>query len=554
MPVQASGTERRFAIGLIVLYTIMYLLPLGVRPLVAPDEVRYGEIAREMIESGNWVSPHLNGVRYFEKPIMGHWLNAGSFEIFGFNAYALRLPSAIAAGLTALLIFWLTVRFANRRSALLAAGIFLTTFEVFGVGTFAVLDTYLSFFLTAALVSYYFAYESSNARERQFSLIACGCACGCALLTKGFLGLVIPAIVIGPFLALERRWRALITNTWIPALAACAVILPWAVMVHLREPDFWRYFIVVEHLQRFAGEDAQHAEPWWYFIARMPIAGFPWVLLLPVAWRGLAGQQDIRTLRRYLVCWAVLPFVFFSLSRGKLMTYVLPCFAPLSIWLAIGLERAAARNPRLKIKWPAAICMALLGLSLAVLLAAQGGLLDEAVYRPDEWLRFGVTAGAFLVGVLATFLAIRSRSAVRQLLLVGCSALPLFVLIDFTMPARVLDDKAPGAFIASQGPFDADAILISDASLFGSLSWFLNRDDVYVFGQSEVAYGLSYPEAAHRALDARGLGDLLAQNVGRREIVILCKDSDESQFVEALPEDATRAQLGELVMWRIDRS
>src|SRR5215813_1182164 len=149
--------SHRGTIALLVLFSLVYLLPLGVRPLSSPDEVRYGEIAREMIASGDWVSPHFNGVRYFEKPVLGHWLNAISVATLGESRFAVRLPVALATGLSALIVFLLARRFLSRSTAVLGSAIFLTTVIVSGCGSVAVLDAFLALFLTAAVGAYYVA-------------------------------------------------------------------------------------------------------------------------------------------------------------------------------------------------------------------------------------------------------------------------------------------------------------------------------------------------------------------------------------------------------------
>jgi len=135
-----------YALILLLLYVLIYLVPLGLRPLMIPDEVRYAEIPREMIQSGNWVVPHLNGLRYFEKPVLGYWLVAGSMQLFGENAFAVRLPGALSAGLSALAIFLLLAGSGRtRKTALSAAMIYLTLFGVFLMGSYNILITVLVF-------------------------------------------------------------------------------------------------------------------------------------------------------------------------------------------------------------------------------------------------------------------------------------------------------------------------------------------------------------------------------------------------------------------------
>jgi 4-amino-4-deoxy-L-arabinose transferase len=161
--------SRRFQLLIPSLYLLLYILPLGFRPIFIPDESRYAEIPREMIASGDWIVPHLDGIRYFEKPVLGYWLNALSMKAFGENAFAVRFPSAMATGLSAFIIFLLVRRFSNRNFlGAITAVIFLTCFEVYGVGTFNVLDSTLAMFGTAAMASFFFAHtEGTSGKKRR---------------------------------------------------------------------------------------------------------------------------------------------------------------------------------------------------------------------------------------------------------------------------------------------------------------------------------------------------------------------------------------------------
>jgi len=535
---------------LVALYLLLYLLPLPVRPLASPDEVRYGEIAREMLVSGDWVSPHFNGVRYFEKPALGHWLNALALAAFGENAFALRLPVALATGLAALIVFALARRFLGASTALLATLIFLTTFLVAGVGTFALLDAFLALFLTAALAAYYVALRAAPA-ERRAWLIACGVACGAAFLVKGFLALAIPVIVAAPYLATAKRWRELLTSPWWPIAVAIAVASPWSVLVHLREPDFWRYFFWVEHVQRFTADDAQHAEPFWYYLAYLPLTAWPWILLLPAAAIGLKQGGADRDFARYLVVWAALPFLFFSASSGKLATYILPCFAPLSILLAAGLERyLAAGYTRAWRLAGAAIALAFLAL-LGVLVAANGGLSGGGVFGAGEAGRFAVFAVSLVVGALGGAMAFGRRDRRLRIGGVVVAGVALLVPLHFALPQRALDNVAPGVAVARYAAGGADAVVVSDAPLFGTAAWVLKRADIYVVSPGEIDYGLSYPEAKQRLLDGPAFAALLAANRGRREVLLVCAPSTEEDVKRWLPRDARREQQGKVIVWRV---
>ena len=540
---------RRGAFVLLALYVLLYLAPLPVRPLASPDEARYGEVAREMLASGDWVSPHLNGVRYFEKPALGHWLNAISLAAFGENAFALRLPVALATGLTALIVFALTRRFLGASKAVFATAIFLTTFLVAGVGTFALLDAFLALFLTAALAAYYLAVRGASGERRNW-LIACGVACGAAFLVKGFLALAIPVIVAGPYLLASKRWRDLLTTPWWPIAVAAVVVAPWSILIHLREPDFWRYFFWVEHVQRFTADDAQHAAPFWYYVAYLPLTGWPWILLLPAAAIGLRRIKGDRDFVAYLIAWAWLPFLFFSASRGKIATYILPCFAPLSILLAAGLERYAAAGFTRAWRVAAGIVALAFVAVLALLVAAQSGALGAIPYGAGEGGRLAVLVGCLVVGVaggIAAVAARRSRVRIDGVVVAGAA---LLVPLQFALPQQALDNFAPSAAVTRYASGD-NTVIVSDAPLFGTAAWVLKRSDVYVASPGEIDYGLSYPEAKERLLDGPKFAALLAQNRQQgSEVVLVCVPSTEQELKQWLPSDARREQQGNVIVWR----
>ncbi len=198
-----------YAVILVLMYLIIYILPLGIRPVMIPDEARYAEIPREMIAADNWVSPRLNGLRYFEKPVLGYWVTGISMQVFGETAFAMRLPSALSAGLSALALFMLLLRFTQRRTtALNAAMIYLSMLGVFLIGTINILDSVFSFLLTAAFVSFYFSHKETDSKKRLVYLLLLGLFCGGAFLAKGFLAFVLLGAVIGPYVIWQGRWRS----------------------------------------------------------------------------------------------------------------------------------------------------------------------------------------------------------------------------------------------------------------------------------------------------------------------------------------------------------
>ena len=171
---------------LLALFILTYIIPLNFRPILIPDEVRYGEIAREMLTSGNWIVPHFIGFRYFEKPPMGHWLNAISLFFFDNTPIGVRFASALSTGLTALSIFFLLLKTTQRvYPALLASMIYLTFLQVFIIGTLSTLDAMLTLWLTLAMISFFLGEMQLVSKFKAYGLL--GFFCGMAFLSKGFL-------------------------------------------------------------------------------------------------------------------------------------------------------------------------------------------------------------------------------------------------------------------------------------------------------------------------------------------------------------------------------
>jgi 4-amino-4-deoxy-L-arabinose transferase len=544
----APESLARSAIPLL-LFALLYLLPLGERPLFWPDEFRYAEIPREMLASGDWVVPRLNGLRYFEKPPLGYWLTATSLAVFGENPFAVRLPSALAAGGSALLVFLLLRRFGpGGPTASLSALVLLTSLLPFLLGVYSVLDGPLGLWLTGALVAFYFAYRAEDAVRRHVMLALFGAACGLAFLTKGFLAFAVPVAVIVPFLLWEGRWRALFTWFWMPIAVAGLVALPWALAVHAREPDFWHYFFWVEHIQRFSGDDAQHAEPFWFYLPILIVGALPWTLAWPAAVAGLRGRPP-DSLQRYAVLWVVMPLLFYSASRGKLPTYVQTCLPGLALLTALGLQRYldSGRDRLVRLgAWGGAALLLVLGLAFGLVTVLRPA---DPLFGAGESAKLWWLLAACALGALLFFRAVRAPPSVKAMLFAAAPA-ALFVALQYNLPSRVLDIKAPERQVrewASQIPHDA--VLVADVSLVHAVAWVFRRDDVHMLEKGELDYGLSYPDAAGRHVPLGRLGAFLAQQPDR-PVAVFRKLDPKEPADRGKPEGGARvSQGGRFALW-----
>lgn len=534
---------KKSALILVILFGLVYILPLGIRPMTIPDESRYSEIPREMLASGDWVVPKLNNLKYFEKPVLGYWINALSISLFGENPFAIRLPSALAAGISALMLFFLARRFALPNViGILAAGIYLTCLEVFALGVINILDSLLSMFLTGALVFFFYGHKAERPRARAVFFALFGGFCALAFLVKGFLAFAVPVIAIIPFVLWEGRLKGFIKDLWIPLLAALLVALPWCIMIYVREGDFWRYFFFVEHLKRFLSPIAgQHPEPFWYFLPILAAGMLPWFFILPSAAKGMKHLLK-DSFFRFLVCWFFFPFLFFSACSGKLIPYILPCFPPLAVLLALGLTRYFEADRRKSFDFSATFfgaVTALAGLFLAASLRTDFPW--EPFYGPDEAWKGMVAIIGFFTWSSFCFFSAKAAGPTKKLWLYGLGSLVLLFSSPFVLPDRILQGKAPGKLLERHmAEVQTDTRLVSDEYLVHALCWFYKRNDVYLLEKSgELSYGIRHDDTLpSRLLTLKRFGEMVADAADKHGVILVLENDRYDRYGDLLPKPA----------------
>lgn len=564
-----SLRREKIVYGLLLLsfYILAYLLPLGSHSLFIPDETRYAEVPREMIASGNWAVPHLDGVRYFEKPVLGYWVHAVSQMIFGANSFAVRLPEALATGLAALFIF-LIVRKSQRENEesdwflpFAATLVFLSTAEVFGIGNLAVLDNLLALWLTACITTFFFATEAGpGSLQEKGWLLAAGFFCGLAFLTKGFLAFAVPVLTLVPYLLWQRRPWDLLRMSWLPLLTAILVSLPWAWRIHQLEPDFWHYFFWVEHIKRFTADNAQHKESFWFFFVLSPVLALPWTFLTPAAFSGvktLWKENRYTPLLRLALCWLIVPFLFFSASHGKLLTYILPCFAPFAILMGLGLQRVL-RNARSSLfQWGVLVNAFLFTLVLIGFVLVQfAGVLQLPPFG-QAWKGIMVINSLFFF-LLFCFWAFQGKTPQVKITFAGMALLFLYFVAHYTIPDKTLESKCPGPLLERIRPtITAQDIIIADEDTMHAVCWTLQRNDIYLAGTAgEFAYGMNQPAEIHRRLQTPStnklglieqslepLQDFIHQHQGK--IVFVTRANNYQHWRSKLPQPLEQEQNGE---------
>ncbi len=540
-------------IGLSLLFVLLYVLPLGLRPLAIPDETRYAEIPHEMLVSGDWVTPRLNGLRYFEKPPLGYWINAIAQSLLGNSNFAVRITTSIATAGTLILVYLFSLKlFKHRQTATLIGFIYLSSTLVYLLGTYNLLDSLFNLLLSAGIMSYALAALASRKSRARLYWISSGIALGLAFLAKGFLALALPVLVLVPWLVWQRRWKALFIHGWLVIMVAGLVVLPWGLRIYRAEADFWHYFFWIEHIKRFTSEQAQHKAPFYYFLLYFPLLAFPWFSLIPAALSGLKVQYRRRQeVLRLLGLWLLLPFMFFSLSSGKLATYVLPCFPPLAMLLGLGLEQYFQRSGRRLFDWGIYLNLLVVALASMTLIGLQlyGG--QWAIYSDSETIKAAVLLLALSLSMAGGVLALKGCSLQKRTAGVIGFLIPLTILLTVSVPDISKQGKAPGQFIRQAAAhIDDKTLIISSGAMLRAVNWYLNRQDVYLLDADEVAYGLSYADATGRLLGAKKFRALLHHARGR-SIALFCHEGCPKAIRPFIPPDAFKQEYGVFSFYRI---
>lgn len=494
----------RWLLGLTLLLTV---LDAGRVPLFEPDEGRYGEIPREMLASGDFVTPRLNGVLYFEKPALHYWTVAGSLAAFGHNEWASRLPTKLATvGMSLLVLLYARKRY-GERVALLGALLTGTSALVFCLGRMNLIDPSLSLAMAAAAFAFaaFQEHEANGDGPRaQRALFGLHAACAAAVMLKGLIGIVLPGGAIVFWVLVTGRWRVL-PRLFSPGPLALflALAVPWHVLVASRNPDFLSFYFVHEHFDRFAKSEHRREGSPLYFVAVL-LGGFlPWTGLLGrlahawpgrtrTAWRERAGEA-------FLWIYALLVFAFFSASRSKLIPYVEPIWPVLGLLLAIGLDRAIAAGRSLKPDL--AVSAALLGL------IAAGGAVAGTIYGPLWGIR--LAAAVAVAGLLAVFLAFLLLRPARLVPAVAAGWLVFFsgAVLAFPAVARAITpwplvealtkDLRPGDRIVQYGHF------------VEVIPFYARRlTPIATLGWSELDFGRAHAHEAGLFLSEKELADL----------------------------------------------
>ncbi len=474
---------------------VMIFYQLGLMPLLNPDEGRNASVAWEMQRAGTWLVPTYDGLAYLDKPSFYFKVVAISLSVFGHSELAARLPSALFALGTLLLVFNFCRREYDLRTAALAVAVVSTTPMFFAFARIVIFDATLAFFVCAAIFAGYLAEIAEGAARRRWSMVAVG-AMGFAALVKGPIGFIVPILVLAVFNRLDGKRGAMKRLLcWPNLLLFFAIFLPWFIGVSLMRHDFPYYGVIEESVLRFTTKQFHRSQPF-YFYPPVIFAGMlAWSLMLPqtlwLAWRQRASSSRPD---RLMIVWAIVVTLFFSVSQSKLPGYVLTAVIALSVLLARRLATAFDSDDDVVARTGAFLLALLSGVAAALLFFYLGHFLgiDAKIHVTGAAslvaeLHAVAAACAVALSAIAAaslYAGFRRDARVGFLAFVACPVLLLVLLL----PALVAGEKA-----TSDAQLATDLRLIAPqrdiacyACFPGGIPFYLGRD-VTVFTNANGA-------------------------------------------------------------------
>lgn len=336
---------------LVIILGIFFSFEMGNRPFVSPDEGRYVEIPREMVVTGDYITPRLNGMKYFEKPPLFYWMQAATIKMAGIDETSMRFWIVLFAILGCLSVFYVGIKCYSRNVGVMAAGILATSLIYYCHSRLILLDLVLSVLLCGSLWAFFLAFVKENQSKvpKRYWTIAMYALSALACMTKGLVGAVLPGLVVFLWMLFTNNWKKLKEILYFPGiLVFLAIFLPWHILAAQRNHDFLYYYFVVEHFLRYTTNIHYRYQPAWFFVPIIFAGMIPWTGLSLMSLKNVVkksiekNSEDI-----FLACWIFGIFGFFSFSNSKLIPYVLPIVPPIALATALFVDKCSQKEFRI---------------------------------------------------------------------------------------------------------------------------------------------------------------------------------------------------------------
>lgn len=431
---------------LTALFAIFYTLWLGHYPLFTPDEGRYSEVAREMIATGDYITPRVNGIAFLDKPIFYYWLQALAMKWFGIHEWSVRFFPILISILGSLLTYICGRILFNRQSGVLAAIILATSPLYFGTAHYADLNLEVGVFISASLMLFItgITQRERNQKNGSMFLLAAYIFAAIAMLTKGLIGIVFPCLIAGSWIILLWRWKLLREVHLITGiLLFLAIVLPWYWLAQKANPAFLHYFFVVQQFTRFlSGATFNNPTPRWFYLPIVLIGFFPWCIFLAQAMFSAIKQTwkhpQEQAVKLYLIVWVFCVLFFFSIPQSKTIGYIVPIFPALALLTGNYLSEQWRKPQQASIY----ISM-ILFVTFALILAALLLLLPHThwlTFAPAFQWHLTVIAIIFITSAIISLLTWRQKNLRAYIII--CSLCSVSFLLTLTLGAEHLNENS----------------------------------------------------------------------------------------------------------------
>jgi 4-amino-4-deoxy-L-arabinose transferase-like glycosyltransferase len=421
-----NDISRRGLWLLLLAVTLIWFGNLEYRKLVKPDEGRYAEIPREMVQSGDWTTPRLNELKYFEKPPLQYWATAVAYEVFGEHQWTSRLWAALT-GFAGILLAWFTgTRLFGRQAGIYAALLLGSSVLYAAMSHINTLDMGVTFFISLGIFSLLLAQKEEQAAQRRNWMLLAWAGLALAVLSKGLMGIVLPGAALFLYSVFNRDIAIWKRMHWVSGLLVFLLIaVPWFVLVIKANPEFFQRFFIYEHFQRFTTKVHGRYQPWYYFVPILLLGILPWTVLmfdtLVRTWKSGARVVKVFSPERFLLVWVVFVYVFFSISDSKLPSYLLPMFPALALLMGKQIAEMSAR----RLFWLTAPMLVVVGILLCLApftaKTADTPLQEQMYSNYAVWLT--IATAIWFVGVCAALWLLRRENKLVAVIVLAFTSL-----------------------------------------------------------------------------------------------------------------------------------
>lgn len=452
----------------------------GIRYFSLPDEGRYGDISRAMLQSGDWLVPRLNGLPFMHKPPLLHWISSVLMEIFGVRVWVLRLVPTLAGIMMLVGLFWFLKKHCNERIAQLSVVILATSLLFFGSSQYVNHDLLLACWISITILCF-----ADFTLSGEKSVLWMGyVACALGFLTKGLIGILIPGMVILLWVLASKQWKKIpsLLNP-IGLIIFCVIALPWVYLMHLKYPAFLQYFFIDQQFSRFSSDQFNNKLPWPFYLLCLLISFLPWFFVSQFKFSKQDFSQSLGpSILTLMLIWFVSVTTFFSIPPSKLAGYILPATPPLAVFIAIMVDRVLTSNKINRFQtWATPVLVLVVGVAFISL---------PFTARPKNLLYVNITAlyslgaGILIFSILLIFYYLKQRISYFTLMF----SMAIMLCMSVSLGVRILDVQNNANQVSFQKNITANMPIVFYHNYFYDVPFLLNlQKPVYLVDDWENA-------------------------------------------------------------------